>query len=650
MGERFDGLLVGVFNIDTLVETSVPADYFRSAALVVQEAGRDVDTHGTAARTDIVSRRTVELPGSVWTLEVYPTQALFADEYSRTPLAVFLIGLIVSAGLAAGLHALRVGQIREQQLSEEREAAVEALERGQQRIELGVRGSAAGFWDWDIAKDELYHSPRLVRLLGGPEEPVISTSATFAGRLHPDDRTETMDALKAHLSKGESYNRQARFLCEDGSYRWFHIRGLAHRLHGRAVRMAGSITDITDLVEAREQADAANRAKSEFLANMSHEIRTPMNGILGMARVLAGNDLPDDVRDKLQVITRSGDTLMHLLDDILDLSRIEAGHVALEHTPFSLGTIAERARALYAELAERKGIKLTVSIEDPAGLDRIGDPLRLSQIANNLVANAVKFTETGSVALSFRTEPGSDRVDMQVRDTGVGMTPEQCSAVFGKFVQADNSTTRRYGGSGLGLAICKGLVEQMQGEIRVESAPGEGTCFTITLPLPTREKEAVVMPPSPAVPADKAITLDGRPLRVLAAEDNDINQFVLRAYLAQLGIEVDMVGDGRAAVEAFKTDVYDLLLLDIQMPIMNGEDALTAIRQFEREQNRVPKPVIALTANVMSDQVARYTRLGFDGHTEKPIDPAKLEANIRQLVEGYRVRRDARPLRESRAG
>ena len=648
--DRFDGLLVGVFNIDTLVETSVPSDYFNFTALVIREAGDEISAHGTPATTATSARRTVELPGSVWTLDVYPTQGLFAEEYSRSPLAVFLIGIVVSAGLAAALHALRTGVVRQTQLIEEREAALDALERSRQRMELGVRGSAAGFWDWDIDTDELYHSPRLVELLGGPDEAITTTSQSFAARLHPEDRDATMTALKVHVSTGDAYNQRARLLCEDGSYRWFHIRGLAHRRDGRAVRMAGSITDITDLVEAREQADAANRAKSDFLANMSHEIRTPMNGILGMARVLSGMDLSDDVRTRLDVITRSGDTLMHLLDDILDLSKIEAGQVDLEEVPFALTTITERVRALYSDVAARKGLTLTVQVDPATDRDRIGDPLRLSQIANNLVANAIKFTETGTVDVTVSSPAGDDWVEMQVRDTGVGMTPDEAQAVFGKFVQADNSTTRRYGGTGLGLAICKGLAEQMQGEISVQSTPGAGTCFTVRLPLPRHQQD--VGPEEAVAPlaADGAITLDDRPLRVLAAEDNAINQFVLRSYLADLGINTDMVADGQAAIDAFKAGDYDLVLMDIQMPVMNGEDALSAIRQFERDQNRVPKPVIALTANVMSDQVARYTRLGFDAHTEKPIHPANLERVIRQLIEGYRVRRDARPSKKSRIG
>ncbi|WP_203291914.1 ATP-binding protein [Maricaulis parjimensis] len=647
--EEFDGLLVGVFNIDTLVQTSIPDVYPEYIAIVVGEAGNPIQTTGTPATTDISAHRTVELPGSVWTLDLYPTEALFAEEYSKTPLAVFLIGIFVAAGLGSALHALRRLAAREHQLREDREAAVDALERGRERMELAVRGSAAGFWHWNIETDALYHSPRLVQLLGGPEEALTTTSATFAGRLHPDHRKPVMDALKAHVAGSGSYNERARLLCEDGSYRWFHIRGLAHRRHGRAVRMAGSITDITDLVQAREQADAANRAKSEFLANMSHEIRTPMNGILGMARVLAKTGLPEDVRGKLDIITRSGDTLMHLLDDILDLSKIEAGQVVLENTPFSLAKIAERAQMLYADAAERRGLELIVDVNDPAGQDRVGDPTRLSQIVHNLVANAVKFTEHGSVTLTIEAPADEDTVTLSVRDTGVGMTQEQCEAVFGKFVQADSSTTRRYGGTGLGLAICKGLTDQMDGVITVDSKPGEGTHFIVALPLPLSEHQETEMQPAQPQAADGGLTLDGHPLRVLAAEDNDINQFVLRAYLAQLGVEVDMVPNGQAAVEAFQARDYDLVLLDIQMPVMNGEDAASTIRQFEREQDRVPKPIVALTANVMSDQVARYTRLGFDAHTEKPIDPAKLEQTMRQLVEGYRVRRDARPMRESRA-
>ncbi|OLF73879.1 hypothetical protein AWH62_06895 [Maricaulis sp. W15] len=648
---QFDGLIVGVFDVANMVSAGLPESYTDYIAIRVNEAGDTIASLGTPISNRIVSTHSVELPGSVWTVEVYPAAALYAEEFSSIPIFLLVLGVLVAAGIGAGSHLVLTGQIRQSELALEREAAFDELERNRERMALAVRGSSDGFWDWDLAERALYHSPRLRALLGYDEQAVTMSQDDYSADVHPDDRDRNTAALRAHLEKGHDYDLQIRFVCANGEYRWFRARGLAHRRDGKAVRMAGSITDITDLVAARDKADAANRAKSDFLANMSHEIRTPMNGILGMARVLADKALPEDVHAKLDIIVRSGDTLMHLLDDILDLSKIEAGQIELEDVAFQLDSIAARVAALYADAAEKKGIKFEIDLPAGEPAARFGDPLRFAQIANNLVANAIKFTNEGSVRVTLgpviadtndETDTG-DLVELVVTDTGIGMSDEQCRLVFDKFVQADSSTTRRFGGTGLGLAICKGLTEQMGGTISVTSTAGQGTRFCVRVPMPAVEPDTSLSQRPDLITLGGALTIEDRPVRVLAAEDNLTNRLVLKAYLDKMKVDLEMVENGEEAVAAFRREHFDIVLLDIQMPVMNGEDALSEMRNFERADSRLPTPVMALTANVMADQVNRYAMLGFDAHTEKPLSPEALERTMRRLLRGNQIRRSARP-------
>ncbi len=337
---------------------------------------------------------------------------------------------------------------------------------------------------------------------------------------------------------------------------------------------------------------------------------------------------------------------MHLLDDILDLSKIEAGQIELDLVPFELTTIGNRVSALYADAAAKKGLTLDINVQDTPGQFRFGDPLRLSQIANNLVANAIKFTAKGHVSLSLgpaEDAGDSNEVELVVRDTGIGMTADQCEAIFEKFVQADSSTTRRFGGTGLGLAICEGLADQMGGTIAVKSTPGEGSCFAVRLPLDIVECSDAGEHAPDLISLGGPLLIDGRPARILAAEDNLTNRLVLKAYLDKLGVELRMEENGADALEAFRQARFDIVLLDIQMPVMNGEDALQGMRAFERAENRLPTPVVAITANVMTDQVNRYAMLGFDAFTEKPLSPEGLERTMRRLLLGTKIRRSARP-------
>jgi len=383
------------------------------------------------------------------------------------------------------------------------------------------------------------------------------------------------------------------------------------------------------LVTARDQADTANVAKSQFLANMSHEIRTPLNGVLAMADVMSRGELDDRQRERLGVIRESGELLLAVLNDVLDLSKIEAGKLELTPADFNLSDLADACRKVYGVMAQEKGLRFDLTIEADAAGAWTGDRDRMRQIVGNLLSNAIKFTVEGAVAARFSLSP-SGALRLTVADTGIGIASDKLPTLFDKFVQADNSTTRQFGGTGLGLAICRELAQLMGGQIIARSAPGEGSTFTVDLPL---ARGVEVLPD--VLAAGEAEENGGRPLRILAAEDNLTNQKVLRAVLDPLDIHLTITADGAAAVEAWRTGGFDLILMDIQMPVMDGVEATQAIRAEER-QRRAPRiPILALTANAMTYQVEQYLADGMDGHVSKPIELQRLYVAIENALAGH---------------
>lgn len=362
----------------------------------------------------------------------------------------------------------------------------------------------------------------------------------------------------------------------------------------------------------RLSAEEANRLKSRFLANMSHELRTPLNGVLGMAQALQEQVHGPDHQRMVETIRTSGEGLMCILNDILDLAKIEAGKMVLEHAPFRPTQVLARIARLHGLHAEQKGLRFTLACDPDLDHLFLGDEHRLTQVLHNLTGNAVKFTEQGEVTLRARVLQGD--LVLQVSDTGIGMTPEQAETAFDEFTQADVSITRRFGGTGLGMPIVKRIVDMMGGRITIDSTLGQGTCITVTLPLHpaprTTPDQAATRPPCPR-------DLAGR--RILVAEDNLTNQKVLAALLRETSVDLTLVKNGLEALDAAIRQDFDLFLFDISMPEMDGPSALHQIQAAYRATGRTVPPAVAITANVMPDQLAGYKADGFACCLAKPL-------------------------------
>lgn len=435
--------------------------------------------------------------------------------------------------------------------------------------------------------------------------------------------------------------RNIRFAmhCPDGTRRVLSANAVPLAPADGESHVVVSFSDITEelaatarLEEARLRAEEVSRAKSIFLANMSHEIRTPLNGVLGMAEVLDSIVNEPEQKHMVATIRRSGETLLTVLNSILDMSKIEAGKMELEEVPLVLSDLLSQVEALHRIKAEEKGIELQVLTSAGADLPRMGDPHRLTQVLNNLLSNAIKFTENGRVRLKLFCRPEKP-VTIDITDTGVGMTEQQLSRVFESFEQADGSMTRRFGGTGLGLSIVRQLVLLMGGMITINSTPGEGTGVRVVLPLP----EAKAPPPLVQEPDNTVnpTVLAGR--KILIADDNSTNRLVLSEMLSPIGLDLTLVENGQDALGHWQKALsdgqpFDLLLLDITMPVMDGMGALSEIRRHETATGNQPVPAIAVTANAMPNQVADYIMGGFDTHLSKPFKRKELIHALQTLL------------------
>jgi len=534
----------------------------------------------------------------------------------------------------------------------DRKQAEEALRKSEERWHLAIQGSNDGIWDQSLLTNEHFLSPRCLEMLGyDPTElNKLNTFDKWAESIHPDDLPRLQETFQKHLDREiPFYSCEYRMRCKDSSYKWLLARGQAHwNQQGQPIRAVGSITDISDLKSAeaelrlaKEAAEAANQAKSTFLANMSHELRTPLNAILGFTQLMANDrHITPSQYQHLEVINRNGEYLLQLINDVLSISKIEAGRVTLEERDFELWALLDTLRGMFCLQAETKGLQFVCDYSPDVPQYIHADERKLRQIFTNLLDNAIKFTQVGRVTLRVQSQNSeietqhsssvwSSRLPclfFEISDTGVGIAPDELPTIFDAFVQSESGRKSLHG-TGLGLAITRHFVELMGGEITVRSQVGQGTTFCLVLPLKLAKSNEVKVD----FMAQRVVKLapDQPTYRILVADDTDNNRQLLVQLLSTVGFDVREARNGQEAVEQWKKFVPHLTWIDMRMPVMDGFEATKQIRQQEHRAS-VSTKIVAITAAVFEEQQQRILDLGCDDVVSKPCSSAVIFEKMAQ--------------------
>lgn len=509
------------------------------------------------------------------------------------------------------------------------------LKISEERLNLALKGSQDGMWDWDMATGNVYYSPHWEKMFGYELGTAPKSLDSFQSRVHPDDLAGMLDEVTQYLNhETPTYNHEFRMFHCDGTLLWTMHRALAmFDENGNATRMIGTTTDITTiknseifLLKAKEEAEKANKLKSEFLANMSHEIRTPMNAILGFTEILSLEIENEKHKEYIEIISQAGKSLISLLNDILDLSKIEVDKIEITPEEVNIKKLLEELYSLFNVTQKNKEIDFKLTISEDLEENVFIDELRLKQILYNLIGNAFKFTKEGSISLSAALSSDGQKLLFMISDTGIGIPVDQQELIFESFRQQDAQSTRNYGGTGLGLAISKRLVQLMAGDIRLESKPGEGSVFIVSVPYISTNKVSS----KTKLKEIKEIKLVDTNLKILVVEDNLLNRMLIKKMLGSIdkSIVVTETANGLEALKLMREVNPDLVFMDLMMPEMDGYEANRIIKQ-DPELAKIP--VVAWTARSMSDEEQKIL-VEFDALLNKPSQLEKLKEIIQQFV------------------
>ncbi|MCC5980899.1 MAG: PAS domain S-box protein [Oceanicaulis sp.] len=518
----------------------------------------------------------------------------------------------------------------------------ERLRINEERLRLATHAAKVGIWSYNPELDRVYFSPECFELMGFSEPVPEMSGQEYRDVIHRDDTERVVNAIYACISgKRDEYREQIRHRTPDGRYIWTLAVGRVAERHddGRTRIITGTFQDISAekeyerlIAESRDAAEQANRAKSDFLANTSHEIRTPLNGVLGMAKLLARTELTEKQRFYVDTLCQSGQALLSLIENILDISRIEAGELQFDIETFDLEAVSHNAINAVTGISVNKGLSLELEFDPSLATMRQGDMRRLRQVLLNLLGNAVKFTDKGRVTLRVRGGSG-DAVWFEVADTGIGLKADECEVVFSRFVQANSSNTRKHEGTGLGLAICKELVELAGGEISVESRFGEGSVFRFFWPLP--QADGLQPDEGERVQSDMAsASMPDRNGVVLIVEDNQTNMAVIEDAVRSAGYKALTARNGPEALRILESARVALVLMDLHMPGMSGEEAIGRIRAMEPPVSQTP--IITLSADATAQTAGRLKKLDIQGSFNKPLDLDAVISGIEHWTEPNR--------------
>jgi PAS domain S-box-containing protein len=515
-----------------------------------------------------------------------------------------------------------------------RKRAEEVIKRSEAMLTESQQLTHSGSWEFDLVNERNYWSRETFRIFGLEPNDKGPDTETYSRMIHPDDLESYYAHIREAIVSQKAANFDLRIVLPDGQIKFINAIGKPITDHtGRVVKLYGAILDIDErkraekeLIDAKDAAEMAAVAKSQFLSTMSHEIRTPMNAVIGFTNLLLTQDPSPHQMEYLNMLKYSAENLLVLINDILDFSKIEAGKIEFEQVDFNIQHLMENVRFGNLQRAKEKGILLKLMVDSELNTAVVGDPVRLGQILTNLVSNAVKFTREGKVVMSatlVKQQTGWLNIHFEVEDTGIGISEEKVGHIFESFTQASSDTTRKYGGSGLGLTITKKLLELQNSVIEVKSEPGRGSVFSFSLDFRSSQNEISnqsVRAPSPTVPSLKGT-------KILIAEDNALNVVLMKNFMKQWELDYDIAENGLVALALVQKNNYDLVLMDLQMPEMDGYQATTEIRKLPDEKY-AKLPIIALTASAMLDIKDIAFEVGMNDYVSKPFNPNELYLKI----------------------